>query len=70
MGRKYELNFISYTMGYISNSFKTPNIKQKQVFPYEKACFFLNLMCLFNKQNTCGKEHLRKIIGYDIENLE
>ena len=70
MGRKYELNFISYTMGYISNSFKTSNIKQKQVFPYEKACFFLNLMCLFNKQNTCGKEHLRKIIGYDIENLE
>ena len=35
-----------------------------------KPAFLLNLMRLFNKQNTCGKEHLRKIIGYDIENLE
>ncbi len=61
---------LPHTVGYISNSFKTPYINKNRLSLMRKPAFLLNLMRLFNEQNTCCKEHLRKIIGYNIENLE
>ena len=71
MGQKHELNLIYHTVGQGLAPVRSKlHINKSRLSLMRKPAFLLNLMRLFNKQNTCCKEHLRKIIGYDIENLE